>query len=239
MMYEALAAYYDALVEDEAATAEWVNFVKKHVQGQKLLEVACGSGEITLALAREGFMMSALDLSEEMLKQAQNKADSERVDWRCGNMCDLSSWPLFDGILCFCDSLNYLLSRQEVSTFFAQAYAHLRPSGVLLFDMHSQDRLSEFQTEYDEAGTVCGVPYEWTVQAQDDCLYHNFVFYDEAARVTLEQHIQRVYDPDWILGELRQLGLQVSVYTDFVQAGIQNGEKYFYVAVKQEGEKKL
>lgn len=237
MMYKALAAFYDALVKDEAATQQWVAFVSDHAKGRNLLEVACGSGEITLGLAKAGYVMSALDLSREMLKQAQEKVGSEKVMWRHGNMCDLSSWPLFDGILCFCDSLNYLLKEAEVKTFFAQAYDHLHDSGVLLFDMHSQDRLLEFQEEYCEAGSVQGVPYEWTIQAQEDRIYHNFAFYDHEARVTLEQHVQRVYDPEWIMKELRQLGFQVSVYTDFVQEGIQTGEKYFYVAVKQKKER--
>lgn len=83
---------------------------------------------------------------------------------------------------------------------------------------------------------VHGTPYEWTIQTQEDRIYHNFAFYDADARVTLEQHIQRVYDPKWIQSELEQLGFQVSVYTDFTQKGIHSGEKYFYVAVKQEKE---
>ena len=143
MMYEALAAFYDALVKDGEATKRWVDFVNAHHKGKKLLEVACGSGEITLALAAAGYDVSALDLSRNMLRRAQDKAGSEHITWRHGDMRDLSSWPLFDGILCFCDSLNYLLNKADVHTFFVQAYTHLHASGVLLFDMHSQDRLSE------------------------------------------------------------------------------------------------
>lgn len=236
MMYEALAAFYDALVKDGEATKRWVDFVNAHHKGKKLLEVACGSGEITLALAAAGYDVSALDLSRNMLRRAQDKAGSEHITWRHGDMRDLSSWPLFDGILCFCDSLNYLLNKADVHTFFVQAYTHLHASGVLLFDMHSQDRLSEFEEEYCEAGMVHGTPYEWTIQTQEDRIYHNFAFYDADARVTLEQHIQRVYDPKWIQSELEQLGFQVSVYTDFTQKGIHSGEKYFYVAIKQEKE---
>lgn len=232
MMYEALAAFYDALVKDSDATKQWVDFVHDHIKGKKLLEAACGSGEITLALAAAGYDVSALDLSLEMLKQAQKKAGSESVTWKQGDMRDLSSWPLFDGILCFCDSLNYLLSEGDIQAFFAQAYAHLNDFGVLLFDMHSLDRLNEFQEEYCEAGTVEGTAYEWTIQTEADRIYHNFAFYDSDARATLEQHIQRVYDPQWIQRELEKLGFQVSVYTDFTEKGIHSGEKYFYVAVK-------
>ena len=232
MMYEALASFYDALVKDSAATQQWVDFVHVHSKGKKMLEVACGSGEITLALATDGYDVSALDLSSDMLTCAQEKDGSDRIIWKQGDMRDLSSWSLFDGILCFCDSLNYLLSKADVQAFFSQAYEHLNDFGVLLFDMHSQDRLSEFQEEYCEAGTVHGTPYEWTIQAEEDRIYHNFAFYDKDAHITLEQHIQRVYEPQWIKDQLEKLGFRVSIYTDFNLEGIHSGEKYFYVALK-------
>ena len=53
MMYELLAHVYDALVKDDEATACWVELVKAHIRGTELLELACGSGEITIALAHK------------------------------------------------------------------------------------------------------------------------------------------------------------------------------------------
>ena len=60
MMYQTIAAYYDALVKDEEATAQWVSYVKRHLPNSErtqLLEVACGSGEIALALAQCGYQL--------------------------------------------------------------------------------------------------------------------------------------------------------------------------------------
>ena len=48
MMYELLAHVYDALVKDDEATACWVELIKAHIRGTELLELACGSGEITM-----------------------------------------------------------------------------------------------------------------------------------------------------------------------------------------------
>ena len=89
MMYELLAHVYDALVKDDEATACWVELVKAHIRGTELLELACGSGEITIALAQEGYHVDASDLSAAMIEEAKKKRGSERVSWCVSAMCDL------------------------------------------------------------------------------------------------------------------------------------------------------
>ena len=59
MIYDVLASYYDALVKDDEATAAWVALIQRHMQGNEIMEVACGSGEITIALAQKGYHMHA------------------------------------------------------------------------------------------------------------------------------------------------------------------------------------
>ncbi|MEE1464884.1 MAG: class I SAM-dependent methyltransferase, partial [Clostridium sp.] len=109
MMYELLAHVYDALVKDDEATQEWVSLIKKHIKGKELLELACGSGEITIALAQEGYQVTASDLSADMIAEARKKSGSELVEWSVMDMCELHMEKQFDGILCLCDSFNYVL----------------------------------------------------------------------------------------------------------------------------------
>lgn len=232
MMYEMLAHVYDALVKDDAATQAWVKLIQTHVHGKELLELACGSGEITIALARAGYHVHASDLSADMIDEAKRKEGSELVTWSVMDMCDLHMEEHFDGILCLCDSFNYLLQEEQVLSLFQKAYDHLFDGGVFLVDMHSLDRLDEFQEEYNEAGHVKGIEYQWTITSEEDRIHQNFAFYDAQGRVTLEQHEQRVYDPQWILEKLQEVGFQVAVYTDFTLEGIQEGEKQFYICTK-------
>lgn len=233
LMYNKLASYYDALVKDEEATAAWVNFVKKHAFGNSFLEVACGSGEIALALAKEGYQITAGDISAAMLEHAQAKAGSEAVHWHCFDMRNLHEFGKYDSILCFCDSVNYLIDLEDWHLFFSQAYAHLNDNGTLLFDMHTVERLCEFTEEYCEAGYIRDTAYEWTINVEEDLLYHQFVFYDEAAHPTIEQHVQRVVKPKWVSECLKDIGFRVSIVTDFIKPGIQSGEKYFYICKKE------
>ena len=143
MIYDVLASYYDALVKDDEATAAWVALIQRHMQGNEIMEVACGSGEITIALAQKGYHMHASDISPAMIRAAKAKPGAAMVDWRVMDMRQLQGGA-YDGILCLCDSFNYLLEEAEVSSFFRSVYAHLREHGVFIVDMHSQDRLKEF-----------------------------------------------------------------------------------------------
>lgn len=233
MMYEELASFYDALVQDEEATACWADFVETHSKAEHVLELACGSGDLAILLAQRHHHVWASDISEAMLAKAKAKQHSEDVIWKQMDMRHIKENQTFDTILCFCDSLNYLIEACDVEHMFASVYAHLENGGCFLFDMHTQERLEEFAEEYCEDGMVDGVPYEWTILAQEEYIYQNFVFYDKEAHPHLEQHIQRVYDPIWIQQQLEKLGFQVHIYTDFNQPGIQRGEKYFYVCKKE------
>lgn len=232
MMYQVLAKYYDALVKDEEATAAWVEFIKAHMPKGDVMELACGSGEITIALSQEGYHVSASDLSSDMIHAAMAKPGSEAIAWSVMDMSKFEDEHVYDGILCLCDSFNYLLSDTQVDHMFTQVYAHLRDQGVFIMDMHSLDRLDEFVEEYNEAGKIMSHEYQWTIYAVEDRIYQNFAFYDEDGRVTLEQHIQRVYDPMDIKARLEQTGFQVEIYTDFTQEGICEGEKQFFVCRK-------
>lgn len=232
MMYQALAKYYDALVKDEEATHDWVDLITRYIPKGSIMELACGSGEITIALAKLGYQVSASDISAEMVEEAKKKVDSELVQWSVMDMSNVNDEHHYDGILCLCDSFNYLLEDHAVDSMFASVYEHLNDQGTFIVDMHSMDRLEEFAEEYNEAGKILGRVYQWTIVADGDRLYQNFAFYDEEGRVTLEQHIQRVYDPLVIKDKLESLGFEVSIITDFYEEGIASGEKQFYICKK-------
>lgn len=233
MMYEKLAEFYDALVKDEEATKAWVDLIESYLPKGKIMELACGSGEITIALAKDGYEVHASDLSADMITQAKAKENSELVEWNVMDMCHFTGEDMYDGILCLCDSFNYLLKEEDVENMLQGVYAHLKDEGVFIVDMHSMDRLEEFQEEYNEAGRINGHEYQWTIQTIEDCIYQNFAFYDEAGRSVLEQHIQKVYEPAWVMNKLKETGFKVEVLTDFVYPGICEGEKQFYICRKE------
>lgn len=232
MIYQTLAPFYDLLVKDDEATQMWVDFTQKYAKGRNILELACGSGEITIALAKLGYSMYGTDLSQEMIDEAQEKEGSELVEWEALDMVQLPLDKKYDSILCYCDSLNYVVHDQDVITVFEKVHACLEDGGIFLFDIHSLDREVEFAEEYIEEGFLDDVAYQWTIRHEDHFLYHSFTFYDANGKLEQEQHVQKVHNPLWVKEQLERIGFDVSMYTDFDLEGIQEGEKIFYVAKK-------
>ncbi|MBQ0064700.1 MAG: class I SAM-dependent methyltransferase [Firmicutes bacterium] len=234
MIYNTLAGYYDCLVKDDEATQDWVKWIGKYVSPCKTLELACGSGEITEQLSEKGYQVTALDLSAQMVEQAKAKDVEGKIEFFVQDMKDLSNFSSFDTILCLCDSFNYILSKEEISAFIKEVSEHLNENGYFLFDTHSLDRMSEFEEEWNETGIFedgCG--YQWSISSEQDWLYQDFAFYLPNGEMIQEHHLQKIYDPAWLEEELRQYFEIVSVDTDFILPGIQEGEKYFYVLRKR------
>lgn len=234
MIYSTLAPYYDQLVKDDEATAAWVRFTKRHLSGSRILELACGSGEITIALAQQGYQITGTDLSEAMIEAAKQKTGASAVAWRVLDMLNLDEHDAYDAVICYCDSLNYLADLNQLRSVLQAAYDALHQKGTLLFDIHSLDRLQEFAEEYIEEGYLDDTAYQWTIRTEDDWLLHCFIFYDRQGRMEQEQHQQRVFDPFVVADLLKTIGFRVHMYTDFDQDGICPGEKIFFVAVKEE-----
>lgn len=229
MIYDTLASFYDALVKDDQASDAWVKWITKYKKTGSFLELACGSGEITLKLANLGFDLTALDLSSSMIQEASAKDVEKKIHFVCQDMKDLSNFGSFDAIACLCDSFNYILSKQEVKDFFEMVYYHLNPEGYFFFDTHSMDRLEEFEEEFNETGEIDGVDYQWSILSEEDYIYQDFAFYLPNGRTIQEHHMQRVYDPIWLKEVLEQWFRVEAITTDFDLEGVQPGEKIFYV----------
>lgn len=231
--YSTLARYYDDLVRDDDASNAWADWVLGNMEGTDFLELACGSGEITRRLAKK-LNVSALDLSEDMVKEAASKPGNENVKFTVGDMQNLEGFGMYDAIGCFCDSFNYLLSDEQAAAFFEQCAAHLKPGGLLFFDTHSTDRLEEFADDYEETGTFeDGTGLQWVISSEDEYIYQDFAFYFDDQTIQ-EHHMQRVFQPE-LLEKLLEPWFEIeSITTDFDQPGICEGEKYFYLCRRKE-----
>ncbi len=233
MNYKILASYYDALVIDEQAIQDWVDYTKKYVEKGKLLDLACGSGDFAIAMAEAGFSVEACDLSSEMIKVAKNKAGSELVSWQVLNMLDLDENEKYDAITCYCDSVNYLQSYQQLNTLIDSVYKALKVDGVFMFDIHSLDALENYQQEYIEEGYIEDVAYQWCIYSSGNNLYYAFIFQDESGLMQKELHQQFIFDPVVVKNMLETKGFETRILTDFALEGIVEGDKIFFSAIKK------
>ena len=146
-MYNDFASVYDTLMDDYDYDAWCAHYLQlMQMNGKKPLriaECACGTGSLSVRFAREGLIVTGVDLSNAMLRQAEEKARrwGVQVSFVRQDMKKLALTRRVDAVLATCDGVNYLTEEGDVKSFFAAAYAALKPGGMLCFDCSSRHKL--------------------------------------------------------------------------------------------------
>ncbi len=148
-MYTDFALVYDRLMND-VPYQEWARYYAGLLglygvgPGARCVECACGTGSLTIPLARIGYSMTGMDLSADMLNLAQQKARNQGVmiPFIRMDMRKLAVQRPVDAVLATCDGPNYLTAPSDLTAFFASAYSALKPGGVLAFDVSTPFKLA-------------------------------------------------------------------------------------------------
>lgn len=237
--YTELASYYDMLISDEDAQDRYLEFTKQYMQGQDILELGCGSGILANKLVNSISNVSILatDLSISMIEVAKENYESDQIQFKVMDMCENPYSNKFDTVLCYCDSLNYVIGIDNVRKVFEGAYNSLRNKGVFIFDSHALTRLKEFEEGYDESFIIDELEYSWHISIDRNYINQLLRVWDDSIVPTYffeEHHHQEVYNPNELIEILEEIGFKVRVFTDFDIEGISDGEKQFYVCWKGE-----
>ena len=222
MQYEKFASIYDRLMADVDREG-WADYLMEFIpKGASVLECACGTGEMSIALSKRGLNVTAADLSEEMLSEAAQKQReagfaSRGLRFVKMDMRSLVSHKRVDCVVSCCDGANYLTSREDLKKFFSSAWDVLKPGGLLLFDVSSRYKLSKV------IGNNC------FVENGEDIAYLWQNCYDDASKLIRmelsffikrgelyervdETHLQRAHSVREIENALRETGYECSAY---------------------------
>jgi len=104
----------------------------------RLLDVCCGAGHLAAELSALGFHVTALDSSRSMIEQARRNAPRAELLVRDARAF-AALGPPFDAATCLFDSLNHMMTLDEVTAVFANVRDALAPSGRFLFDMNMEE----------------------------------------------------------------------------------------------------
>lgn len=146
-MYSDFALVYDRLMREVDYDA-WANHYQTLLEksgvkeGALVLETACGTGNLTLRLAKT-YKVLPSDASAQMLSVAARKAKAQGLNltFLQQDMQNLASHRPADAVVCGCDGVNYLLTKFALYAFFKAAYRALKPGGILAFDVSTIDKL--------------------------------------------------------------------------------------------------
>jgi SAM-dependent methyltransferase len=133
--FEYLAQYYDLIYKDKDYKKE-VDFIEDIFQSthkpKKILEIGCGTGNYTRILLERGYKITAVDISENMLKMAKEKCACKFIK---GDIRDISINDKFDACIAMFAVMDYVTENSDLVKVFSNIYKQLKPNGVFVFDV--------------------------------------------------------------------------------------------------------
>ncbi|MEM2479082.1 MAG: class I SAM-dependent methyltransferase [Candidatus Pacearchaeota archaeon] len=121
--------------KDKALLKYIIKFLKK---SDKVLDLACGYGRITIPLAKKGYRIEGLDISPNLIKEAKKRAKKLRLKLKF-KIADMRALPYkdnsFDKILCLWSSFNHLLTFKDQLRAINEIYRVLREKGVCIIEL--------------------------------------------------------------------------------------------------------
>ncbi len=227
MVYNKMAAVYDRFMET-APYEHWTSFTKEmvktyHPNAKSMIDLGCGTGQITLLLKQLGFQMTGVDLASDMLTVAQHQAVEQNmsIQWIQQDLNTLDVGTTYDVAISYCDVMNYITSSDEVHQVFTNVFQTLNEEGLFIFDVHAMGHVKHtlqdntFSEIYDDMG------YVWFCDAGDyeGEMYHEMTFFvkdhEQYDRFD-EQHHQRTYHAKDYLTWLQAVGFKaIGLCADF------------------------
>lgn len=242
--YEALAGCYDALTGDvqyEKRAAYLMRLLRRAKRKvETVLDLACGTGTMTCLLAEQGYEMIGVDLSEDMLAEAMNKAfeleEERRPLLLQQSMTKLRLFAPVDAVVCCLDSLNYLTSPKAVQSTFRRVYENLQSGGIFVFDVNTVYKFEQldgqvFLDETEDSYCVWRAAYS---RRSRTITYGMDLFRerrDGAWNRTLEEHCERAYTREELTQWLAEAGFtDIRFFGDLSRSEPKEEELRMYVS---------
>ena len=245
MAYGEFAKIYDELINEDINYDEMVKRILDicnlhNLELNDYLDIACGTGNVTIRIAKYFKNIYGVDLSEDMLREAFDKFKKEKIKGKiiCQDMTELSLNREFDLITSVLDSTNYITDINGLQEYFKGVYNHLKSNGLFIFDGNSYYKLSEILGNNIYTYSEEEVFYTWENVFEEDLLSMFLTFFVKKGELYErfeEEHLERAYTEEQLEKELEKANLEVIAkfdgYTEnYVQA---NTERIVYVVKKR------
>ena len=236
MAYDTIASVYDALM-CETDYEQWAEYLERLLQknqcpGKQILDIGCGTGNITIPLAKKGYCMTGMDLSNQMLEEAEKKSEQADLDilWKKQDITEelQVDGKMFDAVISTFDVFSHLTDPEDLQFLMQNIKNVLKDEGVLIFDiqtpyklreylgnntftMHSDDVDYVWENEFDEDTEICYMTQSFFIR-QENGLY----------RKTVEDQEERLYEPEMLRVWLQMFGFEViGIYGELSEITLQ------------------
>ena len=242
--YKKLAVSYDRLTNDVDYDAV-VDFYNKILEREDLrprtcVDLACGTGSVSVLLAEQGLDVIGVDMSEDMLTVAFDKACGMEKPPRfvCQKLQELKLLRGVDLAVCALDSLDYITEPADCAEAIQRVYKTLNPGGIFIFDVNTPEKLRAMdgQVWLDEDDDVYCVWRGEFDQETSICTYGMDLFQRQGdiwAR-SFEEHQEYAYSKEQLIGYLKAAGFtHIEVYADRLFEAPREGEQRIYFKARK------
>lgn len=143
-IFDTYASYYDLLYRDKDYAGE-AEYVAAHIreqtpQAKRILELGCGTGAHAEHLARMGYTVHGVDMSEAMLARAEARKAvlppemAARLSFGLGDVRTVRINETYDAVISLFHVISYQTTNADLEAAFETASVHLQPGGLFLFD---------------------------------------------------------------------------------------------------------
>lgn len=143
-VFDSYARYYDLLYRDKdyAGESEYVaSHIRKQIpKAKRILELGCGTGAHAEHLARMGYTVHGVDMSEAMLARAEARKAilppemADRLSFSLGDVRTIRTGETYDAVISLFHVMSYQTSNTDLEAAFDTAAVHLESGGLFLFD---------------------------------------------------------------------------------------------------------
>ena len=247
--YTSFASVYDTFMDNipyEECAEYLIGLLKEYgIHDGLVLDLGCGTGNMTELLATSGYDMIGIDNAEEMLDIAMEKRAESGHDilYLLQDMREFELYGTVKAIVSICDSINYITEEEDLLEVFRLVNNYLDPKGIFVFDFNTVYKYSE----------VLG--NQTIAEDRDDCsfIWDNYYYEDEQIneyelslfikekgsdlyRKYQETHFQKAYDLEMIKGLIEQSGLEYIVaYDAFTKNVPTKTSERIYVIAREQG----
>lgn len=242
--YHALASSYDRLTNDVdyAAIVAFYHLIleKENVHPKSVIDLACGTGSVALLLAEKYDRVLGVDMSEEMLTVACQRAmEQEKMPtFICQKLQELHLPRAVDMAVCALDGLDYILDPADCQEAIRRVYKALNPGGIFIFDVNTPEKLRAmdgqvfldedddvfclWRGEFDEEANICSYGMD-LFQREGEQWYRSF-----------EEHKEYAYTAQQLTDYLKAAGFtHIRVYADGRLEAPKPGEQRIYFSARK------
>lgn len=242
--YQNLAVSYDRLTNDVDYKATvafyWELLEREKLQPRTAVDLACGTGSVTVLLAEKGLQVTGVDMSPDMLCVAAQKADEleNRPLFVCQLLQQLHLPRGVDLAVCALDSLDYIIDPADCQEAIRRVFKALNPGGCFIFDVNTPEKLRAMdgQVFLDEDDDVYCVWRGEFDEKTNICTYAMDLFQrdGEIWQRSYEEHREYAYAASQLVGYLKAAGFTgIEVFGDRMISAPEPGEQRIYLKARK------